>query len=166
MPGDGKNLCVADCKRTKYLVPADSSLLPQSQNKSIFTSAVWLGPIHRRINRQEETVVVTDSTEQRRERVIKREDAGKYCISRGNLRGTTLSWHKSKWTMRPHSNMCVISELLYCTCLLLAARFYLKKRRQRDCSKPPSAPRNQILHIRSRTGRFGKVGIQVQHAQI
>lgn len=46
-------------------VPADSSLLPESQNKSIFTSVVWLGRIHMRINSQAVIVVVTDSTVQK-----------------------------------------------------------------------------------------------------
>lgn len=44
---------------------AVSSLLPESQNKSIFTSVVWLGRIHMRINSQTVIVVVTDSTVQK-----------------------------------------------------------------------------------------------------
>lgn len=36
--------------------------------------------------------------------------------------------------------------------------------RQRDCRKPPSTPRNQILHLTPRATR-GEAGIQVQRAQ-
>lgn len=44
---------------------ADSSLLPESQNKSIFASVVWIGRIHMRINRQAVIVVATDSSVQK-----------------------------------------------------------------------------------------------------
>ena len=84
-------------------VAADRSLLPESQNKSIFTSVVWLGRIHMRINSRAAIVVATDSTVKKGGGVRKGEDKRKFCGGArqpgwggGGGGGMTLSRHKSK----------------------------------------------------------------------
>lgn len=44
-------------------MPADSSLLSESLNKSIFTSVVWLGHILLRLSQQAAIVAMMDSSE-------------------------------------------------------------------------------------------------------
>ena len=70
-------------------VAADRSLLPESQNKSIFTSVVWLGRIHMRINSRAAIVVATDSTVQKSGGVRNGEDERKYC---GGARQSPWGW--------------------------------------------------------------------------
>lgn len=92
------------CREKIDHAPADMSLLPESQNKSIFTSVVWFGCIHMRISSQVVIVVVTDSTVQKSAEWEIEKMKGNIAAVKGNPRGMTLSKHtkKSKWTMKLH----------------------------------------------------------------
>lgn len=68
-------------------VAADRRLLPESQNKSIFTSVVWLGRIHMRINSRAAIVVATDSTVQKSREWEMGKMKGNIVAARGNPRG-------------------------------------------------------------------------------
>lgn len=61
MRGSGKETCFFFTVSREKKFSCQQKL----QNNSIFTSTVRLGPIHRRINSQEVTVLMTDSTVQK-----------------------------------------------------------------------------------------------------